>query len=87
MLIEVVDLSIQRGNDTVTVSGKVRNRNMTAGAPVTLVVTLFGSDGQVIGEFDATTKVGAVDTLTPFQKQVPVTGLIAGWKYSVRKDP
>lgn len=84
--VEITELSISTDESTATVSGKVRNKKLTAGAPVTIKLTLIGYKGDTIGEMTATVNAGAsgedAEPVT-FQQTGEVKGQVAGWKYVV----
>jgi len=81
--IEVMDLSIQPGDGTATVSGRIRNKTLDANAPVTIKVTLIGLDGQQIGNVDVTVNVSEAEASVPFEGTAQISSQVAGWKYEV----
>jgi tetratricopeptide (TPR) repeat protein len=83
MPVEVQDLVVQPGETEATVQGKVLNRTLAAGTPVTVNITLLGKDGQSIGEAKAQVNAGEQQAAVDFQVTAPVTEQVAGWKYTV----
>lgn len=83
MPVEVMEMSILPGDGAATISGKIRNKNLAANAPVTLNVTLIGYKGDEIGTLTVTVNVGDADSVTPFEQDTMITGQVAGWKYEV----
>jgi hypothetical protein len=84
--VEVTELSIATDQGTATVTGKIRNKKLAEGTPVTVKVTLIGYKGDTIGEMTATVNAGASgEEATPvtFEQTGAVTGSVAGWKYEV----
>jgi hypothetical protein len=81
--VELMDLAIAPDETTATVTGKVRNKSLAAGAPVAVKVTLLGAAGQTVGELSFTVNAGEKDATADFQQSTEITGQIAGWKYTV----
>lgn len=81
--VEVMDLAIAPEETTATVTGKVRNKSLAAGAPVAVTITLIGSEGQTVGELAFTVNTGEKDATADFQQSTEITGQVAGWKYTV----
>lgn len=83
MPVEVQDLIVTPGETEATVQGKVMNRTLATGAPVTVKITLLGANGTPIGEAEAKVNAPDKEAATEFQITAPVTGQVAGWKYQV----
>jgi tetratricopeptide (TPR) repeat protein len=83
MPVEVQDLIVTPGEAEATVQGKIMNRTLDTGAPVTVRITLLGSDGESIGEAEAKVTAPEKEATTDFQVSAPVTAQVAGWKYQV----
>ena len=83
MPVEVQDLIVTPGETDATVNGKILNRTLEAGAPVTLKITLLGSDGAPIGEAEAKVNAPEKESTADFQITAPITAQVAGWKYQV----
>lgn len=81
--IEVMDISIQPGDGSATVGGRVRNKTLDANSPVTIKVTLLGLEGQEIGKADISVNVGEAEASVPFEGTVQINDQIAGWKYEI----
>jgi tetratricopeptide (TPR) repeat protein len=83
MTVEVQDLIVTPGETDATIEGKIKNRTLAAGAPVTLSITLLGPDGNAIGEASAQVTAPDPEATTDFQVTAPVTAQVAGWRYQV----
>jgi tetratricopeptide (TPR) repeat protein len=83
MPVEIVELSIAPGDSTATLAGKVKNRTLAAGTPVTIKVTLLDLGGGTIGEMTFTVNTGDKESQTPFEQSGEIRGQIAGWKYVI----
>jgi hypothetical protein len=83
MPVEVQDLIVTPGEAEATVQGKIMNRTLDTGAPVTVRITLLGSDGESIGEAEAKVTAPEKEATADFQVSAPVTAQVAGWKYQV----
>jgi tetratricopeptide (TPR) repeat protein len=83
MPVEVQNLIVTPGETDATIEGVIKNRTLAAGAPVTLNITLLGPDGASIGEATAQVTAPEAEATVPFTASAPVTGQIAGWKYTV----
>ncbi|MGH6943128.1 MAG: tetratricopeptide repeat protein [Geminicoccaceae bacterium] len=81
--VEVQELIITPGEQQVAIEGKVKNRTLEPGSPVTIQITLLGSTGEPIGETTATATAGAKDEIATFQATADITAQLAGWKYQV----
>lgn len=76
-------LIVQEGESHV-VSGTVKNRKATAGAPLQLEFTILSLDGTVLGTETITVTAPAADATAEFKGTIPTTGEMAGWRYAVR---
>lgn len=83
MSVEIQNLVVQPGEAEATVQGKVMNRTLAAGTPVTVNITLVGKDGQPVGEAKAQVNAGEQQAAVDFEVSTPVTAQVAGWKYTV----
>ena len=84
--VEVTELTIGTDQGTATVNGKVRNKKLAEGTPVTVKVTLLGYKGDTIGQMTVTVNAGAAGeeaTFVSFEQTATITGSVAGWKYEV----
>ena len=84
--VEVTELTIGTDQGTATVAGKVRNKKLAEGSPVTVRVTLLGYKGDTIGQMTVTVNAGAAGeeaTSVSFEQTATITGSVAGWKYEV----
>lgn len=66
-----------------TVSGKLKNLTLAPGATATVKFTLLGIDGNVLADQAIPVTAPAKDQQADFEAKVPVTGEVAGWKYSI----
>lgn len=79
------DIMVQAEEGGVAITGNLMGKKLAAGSAVTLHFTLVSLDGKVLGEQDVNVTVGAADTDVPFTAKVgPITGEVAGWKYTVK---
>ena len=84
--VEITDLAISTDQNTATINGKIRNKKLNPGTPVTLKLTLLGYKGDTIGQMTVTVNAGAsgeAAELVSFSQTGNVTGQVAGWKYEV----
>ena len=82
---EVNEIGISSSGEEATVTGTVKNKKATAGAPLKLKITLLGATGTAIGSHEFTVAAPAVDATATFEGKIPVTGEVAGWKYEIVK--
>jgi tetratricopeptide (TPR) repeat protein len=84
--VEIMELAISMDQNTATINGKIRNKKLNPGTPVTVKLTLLGYKGDTIGQMTVTVNAGATGEaaeLVTFQQTGNVTGQVAGWKYEV----
>lgn len=78
---DVDNISVQDGENQVTISGTVMNLRLAQGAPVTLRFSILGANGAAVGTGDVTISAAAVEASAPFRVAVPVSAAMVGWKY------
>jgi Flp pilus assembly protein TadD len=80
----VEDVQVHVDGDAVAISGRMKNRKATAGAPVQIQFTLLGADGRTVGQETITVNAPAADADEVFRARVASEGELAGWRYTVQ---
>ncbi len=85
MPVEIADVAIvpNADNTAAEIKGSVKNKKLTAGAPITIQLTLLDRSGATIGEQQITVNAPAPDASVAFNATTNIAGQIAGWKYQV----
>lgn len=83
MPVEIGQLSIQPSDGTAQISGELKNRNLSAGTPVTIKLTLLDRKGEAIGEQQVVVNAPEKEQSATFNVTAEAKGQIAGWKYQV----
>jgi Flp pilus assembly protein TadD len=77
------EVGVVEAEEGVTIRGTLKNRKLTAGAPVNIKFTLLDLDGNVVGEQTITVPAPAVDAAAPFEAKATPSAAVAGWKYTI----
>ena len=68
---------------TVRITGTLKNMKATEGSTVTIRFSFVDIEGNAVGEGTVTATAPAAEQTIPFEGTAPVTGEVAGWKYTV----
>ena len=82
--VTINDLQLTRMQGGASVSGTVANKNLDAGATVTLTFTFFDSGGNSVGTASQAVNVGEVDQPVSFQVDFSgATAAVNGYNYTL----
>lgn len=83
--VAVDNLNLQRyPRGGAQVSGTLTNKSVRQGAPVNIVFTFYGADGQVLGTANTTVQAPATDMSEVFQVDFSSSETVAGYGYEIR---
>lgn len=75
------EVAVITDTDGVTLRGTIKNRKLTAGAPVQIAFELVDLDGDILGTEVITVTVAEPEAVASFEGRVAVEGEMAGWRY------
>ena len=81
--IEMVEISIMPGSNSVTISGQVMNLKLQSGEPIRIRFTLMDRNGTAIGDQVVTVTAPEANGTADFSADIPTRGELAGWKYDL----
>lgn len=85
LVYEVTDVQLENQDGNIRITGNFVNLKGTEGQPVTLVVSVLGKDGTVLGSEKLSITTPKAEDQVAFTANVKTDKPIGGWKYEIAK--